>query len=107
MRAWSLVSVLAVATGCMVKLPRPGQIGIKVKTTTRVEVHVPPPPTPVVAIVDAPVVEFFGIPLDNAQDVVFVLDCSGSMANAAQGRLAQLHTAAPAPRPPDAPPPPP
>jgi hypothetical protein len=43
-----------------------------------------------VALQGAPVVEFFGIPLDDAQDVVFVLDRSGSMGASAQGALAQI-----------------
>lgn len=38
----------------------------------------------------AAVVEFFGIPLEGTQDVVFVLDCSGSMAEPAQGAIAQI-----------------
>jgi len=64
--------------------------------------------------VNAPVVEFFGIPLDDAQDIVFVLDVSGSMDELAQGAIAQIHSNAPpdpnAPSPPpdpNAPPPPP
>ncbi len=61
-----------------------------------------------VALEGSAVVEFFGIPLDGAQDVVFVLDRSGSMENFALGQIAQL--AAPNPvdaQPPlDAPPPP-
>jgi Mg-chelatase subunit ChlD len=40
----------------------------------------------------AEVVEFFGIPLDGAQDLIFVLDRSGSMSELAQGRIAQLGT---------------
>lgn len=36
------------------------------------------------------VVEFFGVPLDGVQDVVFVLDRSGSMSEPAQGRVAAI-----------------
>ncbi len=131
MRAWPLISLL-VCAGCTVRMPRPGELGIRVKTTTRVEarvhtqaqVHVqaptqlqgqvdvqapPPPPEPevLVPIQGAPVVEFFGIPLENAQDVVFVLDISGSMNDPAVGRLAEIQpTSAPPGPPPPGPPPP-
>lgn len=59
----------------------------------------PPPPAPAVALQGAPVVEFFGIPLEDAHDVVFVLDCSGSMDNPAQGRIAEIQVTPPAPAP--------
>ena len=52
----------------------------------------PPPPPPAVAIENAPVPEFFGIPLDGVEDVVFVLDCSGSMDELARGRAAEIQT---------------
>ena len=106
----SLISVL-VCAACTVRLPRPGEIGIQVKTTTRVQVQVKPTTEVVVPLRGAPVVEFFGIPLEGIQDVVFVLDCSGSMADLAQGRIAEIapDRNAPPPPPPDpnAPPPPP
>ncbi len=111
-RSLSLLS-LVVFAGCAVRLPRPGEIAIAVKATTRVEarVQVAPEAAVLVPVQNAPVVEFFGVPLDGAQDVVFVLDCSGSMANLAQGRLAQIHVANPSPPPPmpvpASPPPPP
>ncbi len=54
----------------------------------------PPAPVP---IQGAEVVEFFGIPLDGAQDVVFVLDRSGSMSALAQGRVAEIDTSTPPP----------
>lgn len=130
MRALTIISLL-VCAGCTVRMPRPGEIGIRVKSTTRVEargpahvqvhgqgqihaqgqVHVevqppppPPPPDVLVEIQGAPVVEFFGIPLEGAQDVVFVLDVSGSMSELAQGRLATIQVAS---VPASAPPPPP
>src|SRR6476646_10518081 len=106
MRA-SLAMLLLVA--CAVRLPRPGEIGISVKTSVRASAYVEPPP-PAVALEGAPVVEFFGIPLDGAQDVVFVLDISGSMSEAARGRIAQVRVVPPPPPvrpPPPGPPPPP
>ena len=77
--------------------------------TIRAEAQVQPgPPPQPVALVGAPVVEFFGIPLEGAQDVVFALDCSGSMDDPAQGVVATIRPTAPAPPPgppPIAPPP--
>jgi hypothetical protein len=64
----------------------------------------------VVPIQNAQVVEFFGIPLEGAEDVIFVLDCSGSMADPASGRIAQYSatpTSPPPPAPPETRPPPP
>jgi len=128
MRALSLVPLLLVSTSCAVRVPRaPVNVAISVRPTARVDAQAavpataavtasgaatvevpappPPPPTPV-AIVGAPVVEFFGIPLEDAQDVVFVLDCSGSMEDPARGAIAQLAVAPPiaVPRPPPPPP---
>jgi hypothetical protein len=103
MRPWSLISVLLVAS-CAVRLPRPGEIGIAVKTTTRVDVRVQAAPEVIVPVQGAAVVEFFGIPLEGAQDVVFVFDCSGSMSDPAQGRLAEVRgPAAGSPPPPPGP----
>jgi hypothetical protein len=106
--------MIMLLVGCTARLPRPGEIGINVKVTGRIDaranIQPPPPPAPIVAIENAPVPEFFGIPLDNVQDVVFVLDCSGSMAEPAQGRLAQITAAPTTPPPPPMPevqPPPP
>lgn len=130
---WSLLLLSCAA--CSARLPAPGQIGIPVKLTTRVDARVdlqaraqvqvqgqqpqpappppPPPPVQIVAIENAPVPEFFGISLEGVQDVVFVLDVSGSMDEYASGRLAKIQVAPPpaaaAPPAPDpnAPPPPP
>lgn len=103
MRAWSLSPLLLVCAGCAVRLPNPANIGIRAKATVRVDAHVqasaPRAPEPVVALQGAPVVEFFGVPLEGADDVVFVLDCSGSMSNLAQGRIAQIAPAPSAPPP--------
>lgn len=49
-----------------------------------------------VPLVGSEVVEFFGVPLEGVQDVVFVLDRSGSMEELALGQLAEL-VPAPAP----------
>lgn len=115
MRPWSLISLLLCA-GCTIRVPQPaGNLRVRVSATatvrTQVRVAPPPPPAPAVAIVDAPVVEFFGVPLEGAQDVIFVLDCSGSMEDPAQGRIAEIPPVpmdvTPAPLPATAPPPPP
>ena len=90
----------------------PRGLGLPVTATAavRADVHVQAP-EPVVAFQNAPVPEFFGIPLDGAQDVVFVLDVSGSMDERAQGQAAQIPVASTSPGtpppPPGAPPPPP
>jgi len=91
----------------MVRVPKPGELGIAMVATTRVEARVQAPAQTVVAIEHAPVVEFFGVPLEGAQDVVFVLDCSGSMSGTAQGRLATYTVAPPSDVPPGPPGPPP
>ncbi|HWO25931.1 MAG TPA: hypothetical protein VNO30_44665 [Kofleriaceae bacterium] len=85
-------------------MPQPRGLAVSLNTTAavranvQVQVQPPPPPQPAVEIRGAPVVEFFGIPLEGSPDVVFVLDCSGSMSAQAQGRIAQLGPAAgPAP----------
>ncbi len=121
-RRLSLVSLL-VCAGCAVKVPRPPpgvKISIRpppVRVDVRTQVQVqggvqvaqpqpPPPPVVIVPIVDAPVPEFFGVSLEGAQDVVFVLDVSGSMDNLAQGRLAEIPVAPVAAPPPAEPPPP-
>lgn len=71
-----------------------GRADVEVEVEARPQVSTPlappPPPRPAVSLEQAEVVEFFGIPLDDAQDIVFVLDRSGSMADSAQGQIAQL-----------------
>jgi Mg-chelatase subunit ChlD len=135
MRVWWISSLLAIAAcggsinrGIPVMKVRGNvnallhaNVNVNVKVDARVRVEAPlpppPPPAPAVQLQNAPVVEFFGIPLEGAQDVVFVLDVSGSMDDPAQGQLAQVNTApvvavqtAPSPPPqpdPNSPPPPP
>lgn len=79
-----------------------GEVEVQVQVEARPQVRTrpapppppAPPPKPAVPLEQAEVVEFFGIPLDDAQDVVFVLDRSGSMAGSARGRIAQLGASA-------------
>lgn len=77
--------------------------------SARIDVPAPPPapPKPAVALHGAEVVEFFGVPLDDAHDVLFVLDISGSMNANATGVLATVPTSKDEPQPadPNAPPP--
>jgi Mg-chelatase subunit ChlD len=102
----SIITLAALATGCNVQVPRGLGLTLAARTNIHADVHVQAATETVVAMQGAPVVEFFGVPLDGAQDVVFVLDCSGSMSNAAQGQLAQA-APPPPPPPPGSPPPPP
>lgn len=122
MRPSSLILVAVVCAGCTVRVPQPPGVRISVKGTVhaRGQVHVaqpgqpaqpeppPQPPPAPVALVNAPVVEFFGIPLEGAADIVFVLDRSGSMDALARGRLAEIPIAPPGPptEPPTSEPPP-
>jgi hypothetical protein len=75
-----------------VGLPIAAKIAVRADVRANVDVQTRAPDVVVVPLQGAPVVEFFGIPLEGAQDVVFVLDCSGSMSEAALGQLAQLQT---------------
>ena len=101
MRPWSLILLLLGCASCVVRVPQPRGVAVSVNAAihanARIEVAqpLPPPPPPkppepAVELQGAPVVEFFGIPLEGAPDVVFVLDCSGSMDELAQGRIAQI-----------------
>jgi len=106
MRACSLIT-LVICAGCTARVPRgiglpiAAKIGIRADVRASVDVQTRAPDVVVVPLQNASVVEFFGIPLEGAQDVVFVLDCSGSMAEDARGRIAEIQTApqpaAPAP----------
>ncbi len=86
MRAWWVVSVWLACAGCGGGIDVLGRVSVRaqLRADARAEVEAP------VALQGAAVVEFFGLPLSGAQDVVFVLDGSGSMNEPAQGRIAQL-----------------
>lgn len=71
-------------------LPIAAKVAIRADVRANVDVQTRAPDVVVVPLQGAPVVEFFGIPLEGAQDVVFVLDTSGSMAGLASGRLAEI-----------------
>ncbi len=89
MRALPFLSVLLVGASCRVHVSQQAPVlQVAVKATVTAEARVEPQPA--VELEGAPVVEFFGIPLEDAQDVVFVLDRSGSMNELAQGRIALL-----------------
>ncbi|MFN0251619.1 MAG: hypothetical protein ACKV2T_32385 [Kofleriaceae bacterium] len=94
------------------RIPRgiviPVKTNVRVDARVQIDANVRVAPA-VVALENAPVPEFFGIPVDGAQDVIFVLDVSGSMSNPAPGHLAQIHITPPErpPGPPPGPPPPP
>jgi hypothetical protein len=91
MRHGSLVIVSLLLCACTFRAPR--GIPVRVTGSVRAEVHVQARGTVDVAVVPlqgAPVVEFFGIPLADAREVLFVLDVSGSMSEAATGQLASI-----------------
>jgi hypothetical protein len=97
MRSLPLLSLLLVCAGCNARLAGPRGLTVSAGATIRAEARV----EPAVALEGAAVVEFFGVPLEGAEDVVFVLDRSGSMSDPAQGRIAQIgipNAASPAPR---------
>jgi len=100
MRPWSLITLAVVTSACNVRVPRGVGLPIAARVTIRAQATVVPAAPPV-AMVNAPVPEFFGIPLDGANDIVFALDVSGSMNDHAQGQVAQL-AAPPPPNPADA-----
>src|SRR5688572_2657644 len=107
-----VLAFACLSSACAVRIPRgiaiPVRTNVRVDAKIRLDANVRVAPA-TVALEGAPVPEFFGIPIDGAQDVVFVLDVSGSMADLARGQIARLHTTpptAPAPPPPSGPPPP-
>ena len=113
MRYGSFVTVLLVSA-CGFRAPR--GIPIRVAGNVHVDVHLQGRVTidkAVVPLQGAPVTEFFGIPLADASDGVFVLDVSGSMLDPAEGQLALIAAPPPAapvdqppaPAPPPSPPP--
>jgi hypothetical protein len=124
MRLLSPIVALLLCAGCHVRAPLPGvrvsgagkadaDVRVDVRAHARVRAkpsYQPPPPPPPearpkpVPLEGSAVVEFFGVPLEGAQDVVFLLDRSGSMLEPAMGRIAQLSAQAPQPLPPPPPP---
>lgn len=92
----SLICCLTVCASCTFRAPVPKTLRLQVEAEVHLAVRpappAPPPPPPV-ALVGARVVEFFGVPLEGAEDIVFILDSSGSMSEPAQGRIAQLPVA--------------
>jgi Mg-chelatase subunit ChlD len=106
MRPPLVTAVLLVEAGCAVRLPAPPALTLSIKADVGVKARgqAQVAPQAPVALEGAPVAEFFGIPLEGAQDVVFVLDQSGSMREPAQGQIAALGTGAPASQPSTPPP---
>jgi hypothetical protein len=74
-------------------LPIAAKVAIRADVRANVDVQRRAPDVVVVPMQGAPVVEFFGIPLEGAEDVVFVLDCSGSMSASASGRMTEIQPA--------------
>ncbi len=82
-----LVGLVVTSAGCRGSVHvRPPVLDLRARASVRVEAR----PRAPVALDAAEVVEFFGVPLEGAEDVVFVLDCSGSMASFAEGRIASI-----------------
>ena len=101
MRSCSLVTLLLLSA-CSFRVPRgiPVHVSGEVRADVHVEARVSVDAV-AVPLQGAPVTEFFGIPLADAHDVLFVLDVSGSMTENAAGQLAMI---APPPPPPVNPP---
>src|SRR5689334_7273318 len=95
MRYWSLAT-LSLLAACSFRAPRGGipvRVSGKVDVDVRVQGRVSgraAVDTAVVPLQGAAVTEFFGIPLADAGEVLFVLDVSGSMAENATGQLAMI-----------------
>lgn len=108
MRYCSLVTLsLLLLSACAFRVPR--GIPVRVSGTVRADVRVQAQAhvsvdAVAVPLQGAPVTEFFGVPLADARDVLFVLDVSGSMAENAAGQLAMI-APPPPPSPPSSPPP--
>ncbi len=93
MRSWVFLCLVLVSTmsGCAVRVPAPVALRLAVRADVQVRVKAEAPVA--VPIQGAAVVEFFGVPLDGAEDIVFVLDRSGSMSGLAPAQLTQVHAA--------------
>jgi hypothetical protein len=83
-----------------IRLPIAAKVAVRADVRANVDVQTRAADVVVVPLQGGPVAEVFGSPLEGAQDVGFVLDCSGSMSDAALGQLAQLQAAQPPPPPP-------
>ena len=97
MRCWPLVA-LSLLSACSFRVPR----GIPVRVSGNLDVRVQGQgtvraDTALVPLQGAPVTEFFGIPLADAKEVLFVLDISGSMAERAEGQIAMIPPPPPPP----------
>ncbi len=91
MRHGSLVILSVLLCACTFRAPR--GIPVRVSGSIRADVHVQARAAVDVAVVPlqgALVAEFFGIPLADAREVLFVLDVSGSMSEIATGQLALI-----------------
>jgi hypothetical protein len=96
MRCWPLIA-LSLLSACSFRVPR----GIPVRVSGNIDVRLQGQgtvrvDTALVPLQGAPVTEFFGIPLADAKEVLFVLDISGSMAERAEGQLAMIPPPPPA-----------
>jgi von Willebrand factor type A domain len=92
MRNRTLVT-LSLLSACSFRVPRGIPVHGKLTVNANVNVRAQGAArvdTVVVPLQNAPVVEFFGIPLADASDVLFVLDVSGSMSERAEGQIAML-----------------
>jgi hypothetical protein len=90
MRFCSLVT-MSLLSACAFRAPRgiPLRVSAKVRADVRVQGRASVDAA-VVPLQGAPVTEFFGIPLADAREVLFVLDISGSMTENAAGQLAMI-----------------
>lgn len=87
MRIVLLIAILIASAGCRGSVQfRPPSLELRGSTAVRVEARASAP----VPLDGSAAVEFFGVPLEGATDVVFVLDRSGSMAEAARGQIAEI-----------------
>ena len=107
MRSCSLV-MMSLLAACSFRAPRgiPLRVSVEARADVRVQGRATVD-TAVVPLQNAPVTEFFGIPLADAREVLFVLDVSGSMAENAAGQLAMIPPPPPPPVSPEPSPPPP
>src|SRR5262245_33168402 len=95
---YCLLVTLSLLSACTFRAPR--GIPVRVSASVRADVRVQgraPVDAVVVPLQGAPVTEFFGIPLADAREVLFVLDVSGSMAESATGQLAMIAVPPPPP----------